>query len=137
MVIFSCWGYDDMHIRSLIYFSSVHEVNASARRLAYTHTGTRIFLYTGEAKYSSLFHQLTFCLNIFAGHSYFLFLPFERYQLCMHHECYYDLYLFCSTWFHANITILSCVNLCKSCSSSISFVLVHFSRVLLDCISVW
>ena len=67
-----------MHIRSLIYFSSVHEVNASARRLAYTHTGTRIFLYTGEAKYSSLFHQLTFCLNIFAGYSYFLFLPFER-----------------------------------------------------------
>lgn len=67
-----------MHIRSLIYFSSVHEVNADTRRLAYTYTGTHIFLYTGEVKYSSLFHQVTFCLNIFAGHSYFLFLPFER-----------------------------------------------------------
>lgn len=67
-----------MHIRSLIYFSSVHEVNADTRRLAYTYTGTHIFLYTGEVEYSSLFHQVTFCLNIFAGHSYFLFLPFER-----------------------------------------------------------
>ena len=46
------------------------------------------------------------------GNVYFYF---EMYQLCMHHKCYYDLYLFCSTWFHVNITILSCVNLCKSC----------------------
>lgn len=35
--------------------------------------------------------------------------------LCMHQKCYYDRYLYCTTWFHTNITIFSCVNLCKSC----------------------
>ena len=64
----------------------------------------------------SFFKDFVICASLFTlWELVFLFLPFERYQLCMHHKFYYDLDLFCSTWFHANITILSCINLCKSC----------------------
>lgn len=68
-----------MHIRSLIYFSGVHEVNANQKKtVLHTHAHMHVFFVRWNSKYSSLFHWVTFCLNIFAGHSYFLFLPFER-----------------------------------------------------------